>query len=199
MKRVRLLQVIGVDGTVAKCQEGRKCGIDDVCANQVRDHGPAWVVRARRPRANDRPPEENRRAEKADVFEVVPAFVLQREVISGGYMPAQEDQVHREPRNQWQGEESAQGAERLQSKQRAQQADNENAGKAAQQRDLRITEKKERGNERHEQQMLHHVRTEKRIGKAVHRRADGEPENGETEKECRQPACGELRRLRFYK
>src|ERR1017187_5955899 len=177
VKGVRLREVVRVDGAVAEGEEGRERGVDDVRANQVRDHGPAWVAGAGRPRADERPPEENRRAEKADVLEVMPAFVLQREVVGGGYVPAQEYQIHGEPRDQGPGEEAAQYAQRLQSKQGAQQGDGEEAGKAAQQRDLRITEKQERGNQGHEKQMLHHVGAEKGVGKAVHRRADGKPED----------------------
>ena len=84
MEWVWLSEVVAVDWAVA---EGEKCGersVDDISANQVRDHDPARVAAARRPRADERPPEENRRAKETDVLEIVPAFVLQCEVVGGG-------------------------------------------------------------------------------------------------------------------
>ena len=42
------------------------------------------------------------------MFEVMPAFVLKCEVVGGGDVPSEEDEVHCEPSNQKRGEEIAQ-------------------------------------------------------------------------------------------
>ena len=100
VKRVWLPQVVAVDGAVAEGEEGGERGVYDIRQNQVWQHVPPWVVRTRWPRADERPPEEDRRAEKTKVFELVPVFVLEREVVGGRDVPAKEDEVHREPCDQ---------------------------------------------------------------------------------------------------
>ena len=47
---------------------------------------------------------------KRNVFEVVPAFVLEREVVGSRDVPAEENEVHREPRNQRRCEEMSKPA-----------------------------------------------------------------------------------------
>ena len=45
--------------------------------------------------------------------------------------------------------------------------------------------------------MLHHVSAQEHIGKAIERRSDGEPNDGEAEKKRRQTPCGKQRRSRL--
>ena len=44
MEWVRLPQIVAVDGTVAKGEEGRERGVDDVGGDQVEQHVPAGVA-----------------------------------------------------------------------------------------------------------------------------------------------------------
>ena len=89
VERVRLLQVVAVDGAVTEGKKRRERCIYDIRSDQVGNHVPAWVAFARRPRADERPPEQDRGSEKTDMFELVPVFMLKSEVIGGGYVPAE--------------------------------------------------------------------------------------------------------------
>ena len=50
--------------------------------------------------------------------------------------------------------------------------DGDSVGKAAEERDDRVAEEQERGDEGHEEQMLHHVGAEEYVGEAIERRGE---------------------------
>ena len=70
-------------------------------------------MHTRWPRIDDWPPEEDCRTEKTNVFEVVPAFVLEREVVGSRDVPSEENEVHCEPGNQRRCEEMSKPAKRV--------------------------------------------------------------------------------------
>ena len=55
------------------------------------------------------------------MLEVVPVFVLEREVVGCGDVPAEEDEVHCEPCDEWSYEEVAEAAKGLEAEERAEQ------------------------------------------------------------------------------
>ena len=110
------------------------------------------------------------------MFELVPVLMLQREIISRRHMPAQKDEVHRQPRHDRRSQKMAKTPQPFQPKQRPDQANSEPTREAAQQRNHGISQQQERRNERHQQQMLHHVRTQQRIGEPIERRSDSDPD-----------------------
>ena len=90
MERIWLLQIIGIHWAIAKCEKRGKGCIHDVRHDQVGQHVPAWIVCAGWPGTDERPPEENRCTQKQEMFKLMPALMLEREVIRGGHMPAEE-------------------------------------------------------------------------------------------------------------
>ena len=125
------------------------------------------------------------------MLELVPVLVFEREVVGCGNVPAEEDEIHGEPCDDRRDEEVAKAPKSLHAKQWSEQGDGDGAGKAAQQRDDWIAEKKQRRGEGHQQKMLDHVGAEESIGEAVEGRGDGEPDDGEAEEEGSQPPGGE--------
>lgn len=162
------LEVVGVDGAVAKGEEGGERGIDDVCYDQIRQHDPAWIARGRRPGADERPPEEDRCGEETDVLELMPVFVLEGEVVAGGDVPEEEGEIHREPCYERSSEKVAEGAEPLHAQEGGEQMDSHVVGKAAEEWDLWVAKEKKRWDEGHQEEVLDHVGAEECVGEAVH-------------------------------
>ena len=131
VERVRLLQVVAVDGTVTEGKECRERCIHDVRSDQVGNHVPAWVAFARRPRADERPPEQDRGSKKADMLELVPVLMLKGKVIGGGYVPTEEYEIHRHPRNQRHCNDMTDCSQRLPSEQRPKHRSQQAARNAA--------------------------------------------------------------------
>ena len=102
------------------------------------------------------------------MLELVPVFVLEGEVVGGGDVPDEEGQVHREPRDDWLGEEVSEGAEPLHAQEWGEQAHGDDVRDAAEERDLRVAEEEKRRDEGHQEEMLHHVGAEEGVGEAVH-------------------------------
>jgi hypothetical protein len=81
---------------------------------------------------NYRPPKQNRRPEKTQMLKLMPPFVLQREIIRERHMPAKENQIHRQPRNQRRNQEVAQIAKPFDTDERAKEVNPNNSRKPAQ-------------------------------------------------------------------
>ena len=110
---VGLPEIVAVDGAVAEGEECGEGGVDDVGGGQVEQHEPAGMAHMGWPGPDDGPPEEGCSAEETHVFELVPVFVLEREVVGGGDVPSEEDEVQCEPGDQRRGEDVAQAAQEL--------------------------------------------------------------------------------------
>jgi hypothetical protein len=115
------------------------------------------------------------------MLKLMPPFVLKCKVIDGGHMPRKKSQIHRQPRNQWRNEEVAQIAKALDSDEWTEEISPNPARKTSQQRNHGVPQKKKRRNKRHEQEMLHHMSTQQRIGKPIKRRGNRNPDHSKPE------------------
>src|SRR6266550_8081098 len=132
VERVWLSKIVAVNWPIAEGEKRRKHRIHNIRHHQVQQQPPSGKVLARRPGMDHRPPEQNRRPQKTQMLKLMPPFVLQREIIRSGHMPAKESQIHRQPRNQRRNEEVAQIAKPLDTDERAEEINPNYARKPAQ-------------------------------------------------------------------
>jgi len=96
---IGVVDVEAVDGTVAEGKEGGEKGHDDVGEGEVDDGSPVVGARVGGPGAKDGPPKKDGGEEEAEVLRAMDGFVLQREVVGGGDVPAEVGEIHGEPRD----------------------------------------------------------------------------------------------------
>ncbi len=63
-----------IEDAVAEGEKSGESGVLDIGEQQIRNHGPAWPLRAARPRLNHWPPKEQRGQEEANVLDLVPGI-----------------------------------------------------------------------------------------------------------------------------
>jgi hypothetical protein len=189
---VGFAEVVAVDRLVAEGEEGRECGVNEVGGEEVEDHEPAGVLGFGGPGADEGVPEEEGGEEEAGVFDLVPVFVFEGEVVRAGDVPAEEEEVHGEPGDDGGGEGVAEAAEGAGADEGAEDVDADGAGEAAEERDDGCSGEEERGDDGHEEEVLDHVGGEECVGESVHGGADGDPDDGEAGEEGGDAPVGEL-------
>ena len=95
MKRIRLGEVININGSIAKREKGRDRRVHEVRRKQVQQQSPGIPLLLGRPWPDDALPKCERAREKTHVLELVPTFVCKSEVVGRGHMPANKGNVHR--------------------------------------------------------------------------------------------------------
>ncbi len=97
-----------------------------------------------------------------------------------------------EPGNAQAGELVEDAAQQARAEERAEDGLADEAGQSAEHGDDGQAEPDERRDQRHEDQVLDHVRAEQGVGDGLERRADGDPERGETAEKGEQARGVEL-------
>src|SRR5260370_30585508 len=121
------------------------------------------------------------------MLKLMTPFVLECEIIGSGHMPAKESQIHRQPGNQRRNQEVAQIAKPLDTDEWAEEMNRNSARKPAQQRNHGVAQKKKRWGEGHNQEMLHHMGTQQRIGKPLKRRSNRNPDQSKPKQKNPRP------------
>lgn len=147
------------------------------------------------PGLDDRPPEEKSRGEERGVLDRVPKVGTHAELEYLWYVPYEDDGRAGQPTSRRVCHLTPDAAE-CEGAQEATESATNGVWQSARQRDGGRPQQDQRGRDRHQEEMLHHVEREQHMIQRRERRADHSPENHHPGNECRGPAArGRLRKV----
>jgi len=98
----------------------RKSGVLKIRREQIRDHRPSWERGPRRPRLHHRPPEQQRRPQKTEVFKLMPTLRTQCQLVKRRNMRGEVGDNKERSRKKWMHEKAPESMQGRRSQKRPQ-------------------------------------------------------------------------------
>ncbi len=186
---VRNPLIVRIQHPVGERQQGRQGGVLHVGQDQIREQEPSRPARAAGIGPDHGIPEQEPRAEEAEVLDRVPAGRTQCGFVDWRGMPEPGGGDEDRQRHDRMREPTEQPAKPSRAQHRGDPVGSHGRRQAAEDREQRRAQPDERRRDHHEQQVLDHVGLEHQRGERFDRRGQGEEERPHASQEARELAA----------